>query len=426
VLQRQLFPWSSRVDALIGRTWASRLLVEHFAVAAPATEPDPSVYQQADGGLALLPYGSSDLYLSALAARAGVAPREPLRDYLRNMSMSGIESAERQAMALMGLGAMGEPVLLDVQQLLNMRDLSEMTRLYLGLAALSLGDQLSAQQAWQSLEPRVKELDGVARLEIGDDNEQYLHATALGATLALAVDEVKAWRLFTFVQRNFAQERLLTLEQLWYVASALPNTSSEALEVSFNSEGKVEQRSLRVGETIRLDVADGQLHNLGLQVTKGEAQVVTQSQESLETAAGAPAPGITVSRRYLVDGKEPVAIKSSDTILVQITVAIDNRGVDGCYIVTDHLPAGMHATNLRFQPAAQNASSPGSFVIRPFAVDGQRVLFCASKSLPSVRYEYYARVSSPGTFQAAPVVVQSAAAPALYATSTATVLTIGG
>ena len=83
VLQRQLFPWSSRVDALIGRSWASRLLVDNFAVAAPTSELDPSVYQQANGGLALLPYGSSDLYLSALAARAGIAPCEPLRDYLR-------------------------------------------------------------------------------------------------------------------------------------------------------------------------------------------------------------------------------------------------------------------------------------------------------------------------------------------------------
>ena len=132
---------------------------------------------------------------------------------------------------------MGEPVLLDVQRLLATRDLSDMTRLYLGLAAASLGDQLSAEQAWQSLEPRVKELDGVARLEVGDDNEQYLHATALGATLALAVDQDTAWMLFTFVQRNLARERLLTLEQLWYIASALPNTPSDTLEVSYNSNG---------------------------------------------------------------------------------------------------------------------------------------------------------------------------------------------
>ena len=425
VLQRHLSPWSSRVDALIGRTWVSRLLLEHFAVAAPTTEVDPSVYQQVDGGLALLPYGSSDLYLSALAARAGIAPREPLRDYLRRASMSGTESPDRQAMALMGLSAMGEPVLLDVQRQLAMRDVPEMTRLYLGLAAASLGDQLTAQQAWRSLEPRVKELDGVARLEVGDDNEQYLHATALGATLALAVDQDEAWRLFTFVQRNLPRERLLTLEQLWYLASALPDTPSEALEVSFNSDGKVEQRSLRVGETVRLDVPDGQLHTLDLRVTKGAAQVVTQTQEPLETAAGAPAPGITVSRRYLVDGKEAAAIKSSDTIHVEITVVIDNRGVDGCYIVTDHLPAGMHATNLRHQPATQNGIPTGPVEIRPFAIDGQRVLFCASKSSPFTRYAYDARVSSPGVFHVAPVIVQSAAAPALYATTNATFLTIG-
>ena len=107
--------------------------------------------------------------------------------------------------------------------------------------------------------------------------------------------------------------------------------------------GQVEQRSLRAGETVRLDIPDGQLHTLDLRVTKGAAQVVTQNQEPLETAAGAPAPGISVTRRYLVDGQEAAAIKSSDTIFVEISVVIDNRGVDGCYIVTDHLPAGMHA-----------------------------------------------------------------------------------
>ena len=109
---------------------------------------DPTRYQSDnDGGLALLPYSSSDLELSTLVAL--MAPdrvdRSRLGSYLRSIRSATDETRERQIFALAGLAALGDPLIPEIRTAAADPDLTDRERLMLGLGAAAIGDATTAR-----------------------------------------------------------------------------------------------------------------------------------------------------------------------------------------------------------------------------------------------------------------------------------------
>ncbi len=107
---------SARMEDALAASLADSLLERWFSDAGrsdAAATFDGSAYQLADGGLAILPYASSDLEASALAAI--VAPDRfdgpELEAYFENIAADEAETRERRAYALAGLGGLGAPAL---------------------------------------------------------------------------------------------------------------------------------------------------------------------------------------------------------------------------------------------------------------------------------------------------------------------------
>ena len=148
--------WTSgfRIDQKLARVKANEFLSQYFGEAAAETESFvPSQYQTPGGGIAIFPYADDDLALSA--ELASLAPdlfdQQGLRNYFWNVVDDPNEGRDRVIIALYGLAALGEPVLFQVQDLLQAADLSPMEALYLGLAALELGDGQSGRGAYDSV-----------------------------------------------------------------------------------------------------------------------------------------------------------------------------------------------------------------------------------------------------------------------------------
>lgn len=138
VLRSLSWTWGDRLDQMLARNMAQDLVRGYFGEepAFPAAFR-ASTYQMPNGGLAILPFADDDLTLSARVA--AIAPdkfgQQALAQYLRNVLNDPDETRERAIIAMFGLAAVGEPLLLDIRQAAELDDLTPRERLYLGLAA---------------------------------------------------------------------------------------------------------------------------------------------------------------------------------------------------------------------------------------------------------------------------------------------------
>lgn len=327
----------SRVEFRLAPRLAADLLQAHFGGPAgdgeaagaetPSPAPDvaPSVpaappadlleYQAENGGVAILPYADPDLEVSALLADAcpGCLDRVKLARYFRAVLDGKDPGPERAALALYGLAALEQPVLLDVQAALGDTGLEPRVRVVLGLAAAELGDLERARAVLADLARRHGERTGeVLRLGVSRDRDEVIAATALAAALAAKVDAAEAVPLLQYLLDNPPEKRLVVLEELLAAQALLPRLAAEKAEFTYVLGGETRRADLSSGETLRLAVTPEQLKGLRFQSVRGRVTVVSRFDAPFAPPGGGPgaAPGggsageASLAREYSV-GRPP-------------------------------------------------------------------------------------------------------------------------
>ena len=93
------------------------------------------------------------------------------------------ETRDRQVIAMYGLAALGEPVLVSLQALSKETDLTWRERLYVGLALVEVGDDTSAREVYQRLIDDYGEGESPDyRLSVDAVQDHILEATSLAAS----------------------------------------------------------------------------------------------------------------------------------------------------------------------------------------------------------------------------------------------------
>jgi hypothetical protein len=400
---------SARVDQRVATLLAERLQAQYFGQGnMPASGLDLSAYVNEDGGYGLLPYGGSDLALSAQVALAapGDVGRQPLARYFRSVMDDTGSTREQVAVALAGLAAVGEPLLPDVQALAAMDDLSWRERLYLGLAAAALGDQATAGTLYRAaLAADGQQRGDTVRLNVGSDQDDVLEATGLAAQLGARLGDSQAPRLFNYVAANAATDQPTDLARAAYLVHALPLTPAEATTASYLLDGERQTVDLAPGAATRLQVPASALKTLDLKADAGTLGVTASTVAPLAVSSMQTDPDLTLARSYAEKG-DPAEISESDLVKITLDYQLGDKAVDGCYLVTDLLPSGLYPVT---RPWVQGIADDKA--AWPIEVDGQRVTFCVTKDGDQTPLTYYARVVGPGAYTAEPATLQSGAAP---------------
>jgi hypothetical protein len=407
--------YGDRVDQMLARNLAADLLERYFEETEAAQEEfDGSLYQTSEGGIALFPYADDDLALSARVA--ALAPerfgRNGLASYFLGITENLKETRERSIIALYGLAGLGEPVLVRLQFLLDQEDLTWRERLYLGLAALEMGDEPTARSVYQGLlDDYGEELPPFLRLKVGADQDDILEATSLAAILAAGLGEEPAPALFDYTTNNYTKDILIELEQISYLDSVLPRLSPEEVRFAYTLDGEREEVTLERGRTFALQLTPEQLADLQLEALEGQVGVASSFAAPFDPAEIATDSEISVSRRYEGGGPEGVSITEEALVRITLDYELGPQALDGCYQVTDMLPSGLKAVT---RPATRLSTQDESPLLRsdvwyPYRIEGQRVGFCAWKDRdsPHKTIIYYARVVSAGEYIAEPATIQS-------------------
>ncbi len=422
-----------RADERLAGTIARELLVGTLGLPADqvpaAPDFDRAVYQSAEGGLALLPYASADLELTAraLVARPDALLADGARAWLRGIADGREQTVERRAVALAGLAALGDPVLDELGAVLAEPDAAGRVRLWAAVGLALLGDRARAAAEERDLLERWGERRGsLLRLRVAGDAEDVTEATELLALLAALVDDPQARDALAYVQAVPLRENLASLVEVTVIGRLAARLPAEPAAVAVVQDGERSRLDIPPGSAVALEVVADQLAGLRLEPLAGDAVLVAAWEEPVDGAAdlGSTDVDLTLARTFT-----PVSpVPGNALVTVRLTLEVRGPGRDGEVEVVDLAPSGL--VPLATDRGGDEACGP--YGVSPTQIDGQRVVFVASFTSDETAEEegrptvpgtfclaYEARVVTAGTYAWEPAVARQTISPALVAVTAA-------
>jgi hypothetical protein len=306
-------------------------------------------------------------------------------------------------------------------------DLTPVEQLNLGLAAAALGDGATALRMETALLRSYGQRQGPwVRLAVGKTLDEGIHATSLLAMLAAEVGDPVADAADAHVSTHPTRESVTTLLQVGYVQAAIAHAPAAPARFAYTVDGVRREKDLAPGQAFRLVLAAGQAASLRLDPLSGSTGVASSWEAPAGLASTPVDPAVTITRTRSPSGDVPAAR------VVTVRLTLDFRGTlaqNECYEVTDLAPSGLvPVSRLEGWPQTDEEGNPAtSDVLDPYAIEGQRVRFCAQPVVAGshiVMLRYYARVVTVGTYVWEPAVAGSSLAPAGVARTKATTIVI--
>lgn len=387
-----------RIDQVLANNRAAGLLNTFFGAKIELPEVNWRSYQSDDGGIKLLPYGSSDPELTAR-----LAPY--IKDHVdKNLLASYLYGHETEPGALYALAALREPVLDKLRTVAAAENLDPVERLYCVLALCELGELDSARQAYSYIESLYEDFGGMRRILTGTDNDDILEATSLAAVAALYLGRDDAESLYRYSVTNHTSDILINIEIMAYTDAAIKNLPEEKGSVTYEIYGQSYTKEFSGRESFTVELPAANVSEFKVVSASDSVGMVSAAETKLNVEQLSN-PHVSIERSYYKEGSsEPTTtFNESDIVEVVLTINYTDQALEGGYIINDYLPSGLELLkgNRRYY---SNYFCSGK---------GQRVRLSSYFYDDEKDYNntstltYYARVVSPGEFTADNATVQS-------------------
>ena len=413
---------SGRFDRVAAAEVARRVLIDEFGFSTidlPATGFDSSRY--ARDGIALLPYGSTDLFLTARAALVmpNLLDRGLLASALQTWAEDPEATRERTIVALAGLAGLGEDVLAKLDAF-DVPSLTVRERLWLALGLAAAGDEAAARQIERDLlDVAGQRLGPWVRLTAGTTLDDSLEASGLLLLLTGRLGDPIAHEVSRYLAEVPSRDHVFSLEQLGYATGMLDRLSRAPGRFAWTVGGERHEVELPPGGGFTLVLTSQQRATLALERLKGELAVVTTwttTDAKLPTSST-----ITVQRTVTPSGDAP----DDRLVHIRLDVTFDSQAVPGCYRLVDLTPSGLSAVSASAAwPEDEDPDAGPVLSNLPYSIEGQRVEWCAQPGDTSHTYEYAARVVSPGSYRWEPAVIELELSPGFGASTAEATYTI--
>ncbi|WHH57135.1 Ig-like domain-containing alpha-2-macroglobulin family protein [Petroclostridium sp. X23] len=392
------YTWGERVDQKLSRKIASELIKKHFGEEIGWREDDPlDAYQQNDGGIAQLTYGSSNPEVTAKVSSLAkdLFDSTAMKWYFYKTLENNTAAPEDVAASLWGLAALNEPVLIDIRNLLPSTAIGTKEKLYLGLGLAEMGDYKGALDVYNGILKQYGVTNNpYVYLDIKTTRDDTIALTSLCAVLAAKIDASEKDGLFKYVQENSTRDILTNMERLLYITHISPDTVQKgSFTVEVNGDKK--HVTLDKNEIFKLVLTPQALQNIKFSDIMGDIAVSSSFIGPVKDLVEDENKLVTVKRTYNVDGKSGQRFKQSDLLQIVLAFEFAETAPDGYYEITDILPAGLRyvsAVNLFDQRWHPNER------------DGQKIRFGfyydKNSTHPLKSITYYARSVTPGLFTA--------------------------
>jgi len=291
-----------------------------------------------DGLISLMSYAEGDIILSAKIAALvpELIPANRQADmksvFVETVREQKYQTNEELAACMLGLAALGEPVLIDIYTLAS-NDISDEARLYLSFALALLGDYSAASELYGIV--TNGKLEGEQEINVkAQSTEDRIRLTALAMMTSSYVDRDRATPMARYIMSHTATLDVYSLEMTAYMRCFYP---IDATDVSF---------SYTVGDEVHeISLKPAQMHSLTLGKAAFESLEVQAGDDVLVLASYVS--GVTEALR---DTKEASGARITKTVepydvsrglyKVKISYEITFDSNYECYTLTDRIPSG--------------------------------------------------------------------------------------
>ncbi|MBD3281957.1 hypothetical protein GF391_04400 [Candidatus Uhrbacteria bacterium] len=400
-------PWSARLEAQLAGVMMRDLYKEYYGDDIEEQVDSLLAYQQADGGISILPYASSGAELSAkaAAAKARAFDTAKLTNYFWELSDDEEVAREEVINAVSGLASLGEPVLERLKSAAKLEDLSWREQLALMRGMEAAGDREAAKGILDALLAKAEIENEQMRLNVSEDVTEEIEATVQAASMAAVLAHPDAEKLMAYVEAVWNHEAMTDLERAVYLEKIVPTLSDVDVKIGY-----------AIGEeTGEVDLSEWAYHTITLlpqevkqfRVTSVNGPAAASFARRVEGDIGESSPLINITRTYSEELNE---LGEGDNVRVNLQLSWDARAQDGCYIVRDRLPGTMMPiVSVKYA----RWHRLGNWY--PFQVDKGEVSFMVCKRSEPVNINYTARVVALGEYSAEGAIVQSMQVPGLAA-----------
>lgn len=398
------YSWNNRIDSIIVRKQAKQILREYFKDTwiTDDEEYDVAQYQLSNGGIALLPYDSAYPVLTAkiCALNDSGFDYELMREYFRRSLESENSTSTDIAASYWGLACLHEPVLLELNELLQSQELKLIDRLYIALAYAYIGDLDTAGRMYQDIIRLYMKEDTLRAYitieEEGYDSDDIQEATSLCALLAQKVNDAERDKLFKFVCNMYSTDILTSAMRLTAIRSNLKNLSMESA-FTWELDGKKETVTLKGRETRSMFLTADKLKNIRFSDVEGKITVACVYTAPLGEISQTDE-RISIKRTYFDrSGAEKTTFAPSEYVRVRLVISFEPTAPSGNYMVEDYLPASLRHV-YRGETGMRSDLDARWY---PHEIFGQKVSFCVyhnNKDNRSIIIEYFARVYNIGEY----------------------------
>lgn len=400
-LYQLAWSYGSRLEQKLAGLEARRLLKEYFPdekfFGNGEDQESLLVYQQADGGISILPYGGSELPLSAMVASStsGIFDEGALAHYFYRL-LEAYDQGEDRSLALLGLASLKEPVLLEINAFIHEEKLEPEVKINLALALLEIGDGAYAQEVFRELITLYGEdLGSVMRINVGRDQDEMIQATTQMALLASRLDQPEKHKLYQYLLENRGKEILNLVEQIQILKYNLKYMESEPVSFTYELNGEKVSKSLKGRETFRLTLLPADLEKIQFSGIKGQVGVVSKYGVPIQADETGNGEDLKISRSYQAYKKSSASLSRTDLVQVTINYTIGDKAPAGLYEIVDVLPAGLAHISRPYSYDKESYKQKTLWSY-PDEVNGQRLVFQVGKGQNKITY--LARVVSPGEF----------------------------
>ena len=406
-LHRLAWQNGSRFEQELAAQEARRLLARYFPDEKIYPQPggiEPLLsFQQQDGGISILPYAESELRLTALAASCSGEDfdQKALAAYFYKI-LEDEGKEDDKSLALWGLAALKEPVLLQVEDYLLQPDLTPSEKINLVLAMLDLGDGAAAKEVFGELVKQYSEdLGTTMRMKVGRDQDEMIEATTQMAMLGARLEHPLKNKLYQYLLENQAKDALNLVEQAIILEYNLKYMDTAPVSFTYELNGQKTTKTLQDLEILKLTVLPEDAPNLKFSNIEGKVGTLVIAASSYAASDIKPQQDLLISRSYRVGNKQVTTLGRSDLVEVTISYTIGDKAPAGCYEIVDVLPAGLRYVT---RPYDRNVKQ-GWYLAYPTEVKGQKLTFAVGKSADKLTY--YARVVAPGEYKAEPALLNN-------------------
>ena len=400
-----------RIDQIGSRYMADVLLNKFFEEDREFNSIELRQYQTQSGGIALLPYSSDDLALSAqfadlIKGENVDISREGLKDYFYQSLNDRKADLSRVVQALYGLAALDEPVLVTLQNIKKDKSLTLIDKAYISLALDTIGAKEEARTYYrENFKPKLvnkKPYSYIDELKSKDDN---IVITALLANLAGSLREPEADGLATYARENPPKETLVNFPLLGYIKKSLPQLKGGDVSFTYKTNQKNETKTLKKNEVFKLELNADELKTLRFENINGSIGLVSFFNREASPDEITKDDSLGITRKYYVNGRLTNEFNDGDLVKIELASSFGGRALPGLYQVTDYLPSGLRAvTRYNVTPI-----QTGQCISFASMVEDQKITFLdwnpKSTYCPSIFY--YARVVTKGSYNAEPALIQS-------------------